>query len=118
MGAIADDDSLETWVKHEEPMIAIPPPNMGLVGWRDPYIFETKSPKDGQHEWGMLLGSGIKGKGGAVMIYRSEDLKAGKASNPFSIQQLPCHCGKHSTPADGIHLSSPVALLHSDGACQ
>ena len=50
---------------------------MALVGWRDPYIFETKS-KDSGREWGMLLGSGIKGKGGSVMIYRSKNLKSGR----------------------------------------
>jgi hypothetical protein len=49
---------------------------MGLVGWRDPFIFEFKD-KNGKMEWGMLLGSGIKGKGGAVMIYRSPELRYG-----------------------------------------
>lgn len=72
----AGDDSLETWVKLEEPMIANPPPSMPLVGWRDPYIFETMT-SDNKHEWGMLLGSGIKGKGGSVMIYRSKSLRSG-----------------------------------------
>lgn len=64
-------------MKQEEPMIANPPPSMALVGWRDPYIFETRSP-DSEREWGMLLGSGIKGKGGSVMIYRSKSLRSGK----------------------------------------
>jgi len=72
----AGDDSLETWVKLDQPMIANPPPSMPLVGWRDPYIFETMT-SDNKHEWGMLLGSGIKGKGGSVMIYRSKSLRSG-----------------------------------------
>lgn len=59
-------------------MIATPPPSMGLVGWRDPYIFETRS-AGSKREWGMLLGSGLKGKGGSVMIYRSESLKSGES---------------------------------------
>ena len=58
-------------------MIANPPPSMALVGWRDPYIFETRS-ADSEREWGMLLGSGIKGKGGSVMIYRSKSLRSGR----------------------------------------
>lgn len=78
----AADPTLETWVKQETPMIATPPPNMGLVGWRDPYIFETKAKENGQHEWGMLLGSGLKGKGGAVMIYRSQNLRSGSKMLP------------------------------------
>ena len=44
------------------------------MGWRDPFIFETGG--DGR-EWGMLLGSGLKGKGGAVLIYRSASLYDG-----------------------------------------
>ena len=50
---------------------------MPLVGWRDPYIFEFKG-QGGKLEWGMLMGSGLKGKGGAVMIYRSDDLSSGE----------------------------------------
>lgn len=68
-------------MKLEEPMIANPPPSMSLVGWRDPYIFETRS-VDSEREWGMLLGSGLKGKGGSVMIYRSKSLRSGKLSFP------------------------------------
>jgi hypothetical protein len=79
---IVGDDSLETWVKLEEPMIANPPPSMPLVGWRDPYIFETMT-SDNKHEWGMLLGSGIKGKGGSVMIYRSKSLRSGTPPPPL-----------------------------------
>ena len=60
-----------------------PPPDMGLVGWRDPFIFEFKG-QEGKQEWGMLLGSGIKGKGGAVMIYRSPSLHDGARWMPIS----------------------------------
>lgn len=68
---------LANWVKSEEPFLAYPPPDSNLVGWRDPFIFEFKG-KDGKHkEWGMLMGSGIKGKGGCVMIYRSDNLRSG-----------------------------------------
>lgn len=70
------DPLLANWEKTEAPFLAYPPPDMGLVGWRDPFIFEFKG-QDGHEEWGMLLGSGIKGKGGAVMIYRSPSLHEG-----------------------------------------
>lgn len=65
------------WSKHSEPFLALPPSAMPLVGWRDPYIFEFKD-QDGHAEWGMLLGSGLKGRGGAIMIYRSADLHGGE----------------------------------------
>lgn len=68
--------NLATWYKHPEPFLALPPSSMPLVGWRDPYIFEFKG-KNGHKEWGMLLGSGLKNKGGAIMIYRSDDLHYG-----------------------------------------
>ena len=74
-------------------MLATPPPNMSLVGWRDPYIFETKS-KDNEHEWGMLLGSGIKGKGGAVLIYRSASLRSGKSQDQLLKPVIPSHTGQ------------------------
>ena len=70
------DPLLANWEKTEQPFLAYPPPDMGLVGWRDPFIFEFKG-QEGKQEWGMLLGSGIKGKGGAVMIYRSPSLHDG-----------------------------------------
>ena len=69
---------LANWAKSEEPFLAYPPQDMELVGWRDPFIFEFMT-KGGQHkEWGMLMGSGIKGKGGSVMIYRSANLRSGQ----------------------------------------
>ncbi|KAK9916361.1 hypothetical protein WJX75_001798 [Coccomyxa subellipsoidea] len=71
------DPLLANWVKSEEPFLAYPPPDSNLVGWRDPFIFEFKG-KDGQFkEWGMLMGSGIKGKGGSIMVYRSDNLRSG-----------------------------------------
>lgn len=78
-GLNAEDSTLETWVKQKEPMIAVPPADMKLVGWRDPYIFETLNDKD-EREWGMLLGSGIQDQGGSVMIYRSKNLRKGRHS--------------------------------------
>ncbi len=49
------------------------------MGWRDPFIFERKGLEGNGCEWGMLLGSGLKDGGGAVMIYRSENLRGGAA---------------------------------------
>ncbi|KAK9821729.1 hypothetical protein WJX81_006531 [Elliptochloris bilobata] len=71
------DHNYSTWSKLEEPFLACPPPDMGLVGWRDPFIFERKGLEGNGREWGMLLGSGLKDGGGAVMIYRSDKLRGG-----------------------------------------
>ena len=104
------DPLLSRWRKLEVPALPLPPANLPLVGWRDPFIFEVKGEKriggeeglimaattvggeeeqqeqsengngdrDHHHrEWGMLLGSGFKGRGGTVLIYRSDDLHGG-----------------------------------------
>eukprot|EP00891_Asterochloris_glomerata_P002385 jgi/Astpho2/2385/gw1.00044.86.1_t len=70
------DTNLMAWIKQEQPFLGLPPADMPLVGWRDPFIFEFKG-QDGFQEWGMLLGSGIKGQGGSIMIYRSSELTGG-----------------------------------------
>lgn len=73
----AGDPTLAMWSKREEPVLPMPPPDMPLVGWRDPFIFEIKGKQGNGREWGMLMGSGLKGQGGAIMIYRSESLYGG-----------------------------------------
>ena len=85
------------WTKQEQPFLGLPPADMPLVGWRDPFIFEFKG-QDGFQEWGMLLGSGIKGQGGSIMIYRSSELTggapptAGCATVVFKLQQGTFSC--------------------------
>ena len=84
----AHDPLLANWEKREEPFLAYPPADMGLVGWRDPFIFEFKG-QGGKEEWGMLLGSGTKGKGGAVLIYRSDTLYGGVHALPSARARQP-----------------------------
>lgn len=52
----------------------LPPALPELAGWRDPFIFEIGG--NGK-EWGMLMGSGFKDRGGATLVYRSHDLRSG-----------------------------------------
>lgn len=87
------DPTLAMWSKREEPVLPMPPPDMPLVGWRDPFIFEIKGKQGNGREWGMLMGSGLKGQGGAIMIYRSESLYGGKSdvSMPCSYIWRSCH---------------------------
>ncbi len=67
--ATSKDTELKTWVKHRVPAIAAPPVNMKVSGFRDP------SPWNDGKRWFMTIGSGIPKKGGAVLLYRSEDLR-------------------------------------------
>lgn len=62
-------DGLRTWQPHAgNPVIARPPDGFDLVGFRDPYVW-----KEGD-SWYCLIGSGIRGKGGTALLYRSADL--------------------------------------------
>ena len=65
--AVGSDDLL-SWEKRAEPIIAAPPQGLELFGFRDPCVW-----KDG-NRWYMAVGAGIKGVGGAVLLYQSADL--------------------------------------------
>lgn len=67
--AIAQDNDLRTWKKISEPVIASPPPGLDVTGFRDPALW-----REGE-KWMLILGSGIRGKGGAVLLYSSTDLR-------------------------------------------
>ncbi|WP_263355802.1 glycoside hydrolase family 32 protein [Acidicapsa ligni] len=67
--ATSSDPELRTWTKRATPVIATPPPGMEVTGFRDP------SPWLQDGTWYMAVGSGIKGKGGAVLLYKSADLQ-------------------------------------------
>lgn len=67
--ATARDTDLRTWQKLPEPIIARPPKDLAISGFRDPGLW-----KEGE-EWLLTLGSGIRGKGGAVLLYESRNLR-------------------------------------------
>jgi len=69
---------LETWSRWEgNPIIATPPSGLALTGFRDPFVW-----KEGD-EWLMALGSGRKEKGGAILLYRSKDLRHWEYLHPL-----------------------------------
>jgi beta-fructofuranosidase len=73
-------DGLLTWEKHpRNPVIPGPPPGLEVTGFRDPCVW--KEP-DG---WYMAVGSGIKGQGGAVLLYRSKDLRLWDYLHPLCV---------------------------------
>lgn len=67
--ATANDPELSTFTKLPAPIIATPPPGMAVNGFRDP------SPWRQGDWWYMVIGSGIEGKAGAVLLYKSKDLR-------------------------------------------
>lgn len=60
---------LTTWTKAPQPVIAAPPVGLDVSGFRDP------SPWRHGDRWYMVVGSGIRGKHGAVLLYQSTDLR-------------------------------------------
>jgi len=67
--AVAQDDDLRTWKKLPEPVIAEPPPGLDVTGFRDPCLWREGN------KWMLILGSGVRGKGGAILLYWSPDLR-------------------------------------------
>jgi len=66
--AVGSHDLLRIEKYVNNPIIAEPPQNLELAGFRDPYVwFED-------NHWWMLVGSGIEDYGGAVLLYRSSNL--------------------------------------------
>jgi beta-fructofuranosidase len=67
--AIAQDDDLRIWKKLPEPVIATPPAGLDVTGFRDPALW-----REGEN-WMLILGSGVRGKGGMILLYTSTDLR-------------------------------------------
>lgn len=65
----SSDPQLKTWRKLDAPVIAEPPAGMQVNGFRDP------SPWRQGNWWYTVLGSGLANRGGAVLLYKSKDLR-------------------------------------------
>ncbi len=66
--AVAQDDDLRTWKKLPQPIISTPPEGLEVTGFRDPCLW-----REGDR-WMLILGSGIRNKGGTILLYSSPDL--------------------------------------------
>jgi len=76
--AIATDNTLQHWKKLPAPVIPTPPPGMKVAGFRDPTPW-----RDGVI-WYAIVGSGIAGKGGMALLYRSPDLRTWEYLHPLA----------------------------------
>ena len=76
-------DDLRTWEKWPgNPIIPAPPPDLELIGFRDHSVW-----KEGD-SWYQLVGAGIKGVGGATLLYRSPDLRQWTYLHPLYVGDL------------------------------
>ena len=67
--ATSNDPELKTWTKLAQPVISAPPVGMKVAGFRDP------SPWRSGDWWYLAIGSGERGRGGDVLLYRSKHLQ-------------------------------------------
>lgn len=74
------DAALRSFKKYPgNPVIARPPEGLDVAGFRDPCAWREG---DG---WRCVIGSGIQGQGGAVLLYRSSDLRKWEYLHPLLI---------------------------------
>jgi beta-fructofuranosidase len=70
-------DNLVTWEKHPRNPVIPAPPEGYDAGFRDPHVWREE---DG---WRMAVGSGRRNAGGAVLLYRSQDLVSWECLGPL-----------------------------------
>jgi beta-fructofuranosidase len=75
--ATSRDPLLLTWTKLPAPVLW-PPHDSKLTGFRDPCLWQ-----EGQR-WYMGVGSGQRGEGGRVLLYRSDDLRSWEYLHPLA----------------------------------
>jgi beta-fructofuranosidase len=66
--ARSTDPELDRWVKEPTNPVTTPPEHLDLVGFRDPFVWRE------QGRWWQLVGAGVRGIGGAVLLFTSVDL--------------------------------------------
>ena len=62
------DPALVRWRK--DGVVLRPPADPDVVAFRDPYVYGRPA------EWRMVVGAGLRARGGAVLAYRSPDLRS------------------------------------------
>lgn len=75
--ATSVDPLLKNWNKFPSPVL-LPPRNAKLTGFRDPCLWRDAS------TWYMGVGSGQRGEGGSVLLYRSADLRKWEYLHPLA----------------------------------
>lgn len=113
VAADPNDPDLRVWRKiPENPVIAAPPPDLTVAGWRDPALW-----KEGD-TWYMVIGSGVRGVGGMALMYRSTNLTQWEYLHPLATSKadpsLPGGGSMWECP-DFFHLDGTPILLVASG---
>lgn len=78
--ATSNDPQLRTWTKWKAPVIE-PPNDPLLTGFRDPFLWRERD------AWLLGVGSGVRKKGGQVLLYRSKNLRDWEYLHPLASGQ-------------------------------
>ncbi|HZZ40773.1 MAG TPA: glycoside hydrolase family 32 protein [Acidobacteriaceae bacterium] len=107
---------LTHWTKVPQPVIPVPPPGLDVTGFRDP------APWRQGDVWYTAIGSGIRGKGGAILLYRSSDLRHWDYLHPLyqgsgngQAAANPVDSGDMWECPDFFPLGDRHVLIHSTG---
>ena len=94
--ATSSDPMLIVWEKAPAPVIATPPPGLKVAGFRDPCPWRLG-------EWWYLnVGSGVRGKGGMVLLYRSKDLRQWEYLHPLVEGTMPADADRAKSATDPV----------------
>ena len=110
--ATAEDDSMLHWKKLAQPVIASPPAGITVTGFRDPCPWREP---DG---WYLGVGSGVRGEGGCVLLYKSEDFRHWQYLHPLATGKPnglkatnPCDSGEMWECPDFFSLDGSIAFF-------
>jgi beta-fructofuranosidase len=96
-------DELRTWLQNESPVISEPPPGLELTGFpsitghpsadfRDPFVWGETG------RWFMLIGAGLRQKGGTALLYDSDDLRRWQYRGPILSGVIGADCNMWECP--------------------
>lgn len=103
--AAVGDAACEKFEVIDTPLLDAPPAGLDVVGFRDPFVWRAD---DGS--WRMLIGSGLRGVGGTVLVYRCSDLR----NWTYSHQLLTGDTQKDASPRTGVMWECPQLLRFGD----
>lgn len=79
--ALPLDDELVQWQKYEGNPVIEPPAALDLIGFRDHCLWQEGD------EWLQIVGAGVKDKGGAILLFRSENLTDWEYLHPLCLSE-------------------------------
>jgi beta-fructofuranosidase len=86
--ATCDQPLLDGWNKLPTPVIPTPPPGLQITGFRDPCPWSLGPWRHGDW-WYLNIGSGVRGKGGMILLYRSRDFRHWEYLHPLVEGTMP-----------------------------